>query len=179
MYDMCIPDLSYWEVASGSVFFQFSLYIAVRLAHRGFTLGELGLVVFGATALFIELVNLTVARVRIASENSFTILMLTPLSNSHDIDMARDDALHQNVSLTHTVAYLSFSPHSGVAVDGLSAVAFTHTFPAYRAATRATSAIPAGEAGTPACTRSWFLSRCGPHRRWADWHMDTVALAWA
>ncbi|KAH9983087.1 hypothetical protein BJV74DRAFT_980805 [Russula compacta] len=55
--------LSYWEVASGSVFFQFSLYIAVRLAHRGFTLGELGLVVFGATALFIELVSLTVARI--------------------------------------------------------------------------------------------------------------------
>jgi hypothetical protein len=55
--------LSYWDVASGSVFFQFSLYIAVRLAHRGFTLGELGLVVFGATALFMELANLTVAKV--------------------------------------------------------------------------------------------------------------------
>ncbi|KAI9512992.1 Fph type histidine kinase [Russula earlei] len=55
--------LSYWEVASSSVFFQFSLYIAVRLAHGGFTLGELGLVVFGATALFTELVNLTVARI--------------------------------------------------------------------------------------------------------------------
>ena len=59
--------MSYWEVASGSAFFQFSLYIAVRLAHRGFTLGELGLVVFGATALFAELVSLTVARVRIGS----------------------------------------------------------------------------------------------------------------
>jgi dolichol kinase len=57
-------DLSYWEIASGSIFFQFSLYIAARLAHRGFTLGELGLVVFGATALFTELLNLTVARVR-------------------------------------------------------------------------------------------------------------------
>ncbi|KAF8501390.1 hypothetical protein F5888DRAFT_1671831 [Russula emetica] len=55
--------LSYWDVASSSVFFQFSLYIAVRLAHRGFTLGELGLVVFGATALFMELANLTVAKI--------------------------------------------------------------------------------------------------------------------
>jgi dolichol kinase len=72
MYDMWIPDLSYWELASGSVFFQFSLYIAVRLAHRGFTLGELGLVVFGATALYMELVNLTVARVRIGSGYFFT-----------------------------------------------------------------------------------------------------------
>ncbi|KAI0249154.1 hypothetical protein BJV78DRAFT_1284185 [Lactifluus subvellereus] len=55
--------LSYWEIAFGSAFFQFSLYVAVRLAHRGFTLGELGLVVFGATALYTELVNLTVARI--------------------------------------------------------------------------------------------------------------------
>ncbi|KAI9434204.1 Fph type histidine kinase [Lactarius indigo] len=55
--------MSYWEIASGSIFFQFSLYSAARLAHRGFTLGELGLVVFGATALFTELVNLTVARI--------------------------------------------------------------------------------------------------------------------
>ncbi|KAH9029846.1 Fph type histidine kinase [Lactarius pseudohatsudake] len=55
--------LSYWEIASGSIFFQFSLYFGARLAHRGFTLGELGLVVFGGTALFTELVNLTVARI--------------------------------------------------------------------------------------------------------------------
>jgi hypothetical protein len=68
MYDKWLSDLSYWDVASGSVFFQFSLYIAVRLAHRGFTLGELGLVVFGATALFMELANLTVAKVCLCSE---------------------------------------------------------------------------------------------------------------
>ncbi|KAI0050449.1 hypothetical protein FA95DRAFT_1536216 [Auriscalpium vulgare] len=55
--------MSYWEVASVSVFFQFSLYSAVRLAHRGFTLGELSLVVFGATAVFMELVHLTIARI--------------------------------------------------------------------------------------------------------------------
>ncbi|KAI0067387.1 hypothetical protein BV25DRAFT_1794947 [Artomyces pyxidatus] len=55
--------MTYWEVACASVFYQFSLYIAVRLAHRGFTLGELGLVVFGATALYMELVNLTIAKI--------------------------------------------------------------------------------------------------------------------
>jgi hypothetical protein len=67
-----MSDLSYWEIASGSAFFQFSLYVAVRLAHRGFTLGELGLVVFGATALFTELFNLTVARVRPCSGSTYT-----------------------------------------------------------------------------------------------------------
>jgi hypothetical protein len=74
-----LSDLSYWDVASGSVFFQFSLYIAVRLAHRGFTLGELGLVVFGATALFMELANLTIARVRLCSECVYVcVRRLTP-----------------------------------------------------------------------------------------------------
>lgn len=52
------------EVVAASIFFQFSLYSAVRLAHHGFTLGELGLVSFGATALFMEMMNLTLALVR-------------------------------------------------------------------------------------------------------------------
>ena len=57
-------DLSNTEVVAASLFYQFSLYSAVRLAHHGFTLGELGLVSFGATALFMEMMNLTMARVR-------------------------------------------------------------------------------------------------------------------
>ena len=43
--------------------FQLALYIAIRLAHRGFTVGELGLVCFGGTALSMELLNLTKAKV--------------------------------------------------------------------------------------------------------------------
>ncbi|THH29988.1 hypothetical protein EUX98_g4200 [Antrodiella citrinella] len=43
--------------------FQSSLYFAIRLAHRGFTLGELSLVCFGATVLFMEMTNLTLARI--------------------------------------------------------------------------------------------------------------------
>ena len=57
------PGMSYFEVVASAMFFQFSLYISVRLAHRGFTFGELGLVAFGATVLFMELVNLTIAKV--------------------------------------------------------------------------------------------------------------------
>ncbi|TFK49898.1 hypothetical protein OE88DRAFT_1645701 [Heliocybe sulcata] len=55
--------LNYFEVAVASLFYQFAMYISVRLAHRSFTLGELGLVSFGATALFMEMVNLTIARI--------------------------------------------------------------------------------------------------------------------
>jgi dolichol kinase len=59
-----MPDLNYLELAFGSLFYQFSLYIAMRLAHRVFTLGELGLVSFGGTALYMEFLNLTIATVR-------------------------------------------------------------------------------------------------------------------
>lgn len=43
--------------------FQFIIYVMVRLARRGFTLGELGLVAQGATAIFMESVYLTSARI--------------------------------------------------------------------------------------------------------------------
>jgi dolichol kinase len=57
--------MSYIELTTAAFFYQFCLYAAIRLAHRGFTLGELGLVCFGATVLFIEWMNLTFARVRL------------------------------------------------------------------------------------------------------------------
>lgn len=56
-------DLSYFEIIFSSTFFQLALYIAIRLAHRGFTVGELGLVCFGGIALSMELLNLTKAKV--------------------------------------------------------------------------------------------------------------------
>ena len=46
------------------MFFQFSLYVSIRMAHHGFTLGELAVMCFGATALFLEAMSLTIARVR-------------------------------------------------------------------------------------------------------------------
>lgn len=56
-------DLSYLDIVVGSVFFQFCLYVALRLAHGGFSLGELALVCFGGLSLGTELLNLTIARV--------------------------------------------------------------------------------------------------------------------
>jgi len=58
-------DLTIFETLVASVFFQFCLYMALRMAHRGFTLGELGLVCFGGTALFLEFLNLTIAGVSV------------------------------------------------------------------------------------------------------------------
>ncbi|KAL0954641.1 hypothetical protein HGRIS_003594 [Hohenbuehelia grisea] len=55
--------MTYFEIAMCSLFYQFTLYAALRLAHRGFTLGELGLVCFGGISIFMELLNLTIARI--------------------------------------------------------------------------------------------------------------------
>jgi hypothetical protein len=98
---------------------------------------------------------------------------------SHGIDLARDDALHQNVSAAHTVAFLSISPYSRVVDDRVPAIAFTYIVPAYRPAARAPSAIPTREAVTPTRTSSRVLPRRSPHRRWAARHVDTVALTWS
>ena len=51
------------ELLLCSLFYQSTLYLAIRLAHQGFTLGELGIVTFGASVLFMEGFNITVARV--------------------------------------------------------------------------------------------------------------------
>src|SRR5712671_4291275 len=100
---------------------------------------------------------------------------LTPPFDFPRIDMARDDALHQNVSTAHAIAHLSVGPHPRVAVDGFSTFAITDAVPTHRAAACAPSAIPTREATAPARTRRRFLPWCGPHRGWADRHVDTVA----
>jgi dolichol kinase len=63
MTNLLNVDLTYVEVVTSAVFYQSTLYIALRLAHRVFTLGELGLVCFGGTSLWMELMNITTARV--------------------------------------------------------------------------------------------------------------------
>ncbi|KZT42170.1 hypothetical protein SISSUDRAFT_1030673 [Sistotremastrum suecicum HHB10207 ss-3] len=57
------------DVAVGSLFFQFALYVMVRLNRRGFTLGELGLVAQGATAIFLETFRLTVSKLWPPADN--------------------------------------------------------------------------------------------------------------
>ncbi|KAL7418737.1 dolichol kinase [Cryptotrichosporon argae] len=52
-------DMSASDIIIATLFYQFSLYVCVRLAKRGFTLGELGVVCHAATALFMETINMT------------------------------------------------------------------------------------------------------------------------
>ncbi|KAK0235807.1 hypothetical protein EDD85DRAFT_928699 [Armillaria nabsnona] len=55
--------ITLFEVILGALFYQFTLYICLRLAHRVFTLGELGLVCFGGTTLLMEFVNINISRI--------------------------------------------------------------------------------------------------------------------
>ncbi|KAF9223470.1 hypothetical protein BS17DRAFT_767327 [Gyrodon lividus] len=59
-YLLARNHINVWQ---SSVFYQFCLYVALRLAHGGFTLGELALVCFGGLSLGSELLNLTRARI--------------------------------------------------------------------------------------------------------------------
>ncbi|KAF8907335.1 hypothetical protein CPB84DRAFT_1844033 [Gymnopilus junonius] len=77
--------LNLFEATIASLFFQFTLYVALRLAHRGFTLGELGLTCFG----------------------EFGLLILAQ-------DLANYDALYSNVSSTDTSSHFSSSSHCGL-----------------------------------------------------------------
>jgi hypothetical protein len=58
-------DMSPSDIVIATLFYQFSLYVCVRLARRGFTLGELAVVCNAATALFMETINMT--RMKVSS----------------------------------------------------------------------------------------------------------------
>ncbi|KAG0708202.1 hypothetical protein DFH29DRAFT_893584 [Suillus ampliporus] len=74
-------NISYLDVGIASLFYQICLYVALRLAHGGFTLGELAVVCFGGLSLATELLGLTRARVYMAETAPFieTFRLPTPL----------------------------------------------------------------------------------------------------
>ncbi|KLT40066.1 hypothetical protein CC85DRAFT_287856 [Cutaneotrichosporon oleaginosum] len=73
-------DMSHSDIVIATLFYQFCLYVCVRLARRGFTLGELGIVTHAATALFMETVNMTRSKIPILSEPYIkTYRLPTPL----------------------------------------------------------------------------------------------------
>lgn len=80
---LCSPDYTYTDLVLSTLFFQFCLYVCVRLARRGFTLGELGIVSHAGTGLFMEVINLTRSKV--------SQFHLYPLSRLTDVRTAFAD----------------------------------------------------------------------------------------
>ncbi|CAE6409999.1 unnamed protein product [Rhizoctonia solani] len=54
--------ISHLDVICSTFFFQIALYVSVRLARRALTLGELVLIGHGATALFLETLNISIIK---------------------------------------------------------------------------------------------------------------------
>lgn len=135
--------MSYWEIACASVFFQLSLYIAIRLAHRGFTLGELSLVVFGATGLYMELVNLTIARAsRLHCMSCSGVELMCELMPTRRSDMACHDPFHQDVPSAHAAVDLPNCAHPRIFADRVPALAAARALAADRPAPRASPPLP-------------------------------------
>lgn len=61
-------DMSPSDIVIATLFYQFCIYVCVRLARRGFTLGEMGIVTHAGTALFMETVNMTRTKVSSGTE---------------------------------------------------------------------------------------------------------------
>lgn len=61
---LCFKGLSSLDIIMISISYQLCLYILIRMARGGFTLGEAGLVAQTAAIFFMETVNLTKSRVR-------------------------------------------------------------------------------------------------------------------
>ncbi|CAE6476415.1 unnamed protein product, partial [Rhizoctonia solani] len=57
-----LNELSRLDVICSTLFFQVASYVSVRLARRALTLGELALIGHGATALFLETLNISVIK---------------------------------------------------------------------------------------------------------------------
>jgi dolichol kinase len=62
-------EISRFDLLCSTLFFQISLYVMIRMARRAFTLGEVVLVAHGATALFLETVNISIIKVSDESQD--------------------------------------------------------------------------------------------------------------
>ncbi|KAG9076267.1 hypothetical protein FS749_011979 [Ceratobasidium sp. UAMH 11750] len=57
-----LNEISSLDLICSTFFFQTSLYVMVRMARRAFTMGEVVLVAHGATALFLETINISIIK---------------------------------------------------------------------------------------------------------------------
>jgi hypothetical protein len=113
-------DFTYSDLVISTLFFQFCLYVCVRLARRGFTLGELGIICHAGTGLFMEVVNLTRTKVR---KEALSATDSRADSISIPTDFNLQYALRADVSITYSAAHFPARTHPGVVSLWVSAFA--------------------------------------------------------
>lgn len=154
-----------------TLFYQFSLYVCVRLARRGFTLGELGVVCNAATALFMETVNLTRMKVSPWHPIFETTLAckLTDLSDSNT-----PYTVHQDISSSNPAIDIPTSSHSRISPRWLPPLSTALSITSSSPKARTSPPIPTRETSPPPLTGSRFLRRLGNRLRWSRRILDAV-----
>jgi hypothetical protein len=164
---LTLLDLTYFDVLVISSFYQFCIYVMARLSHGGFTLGELGLVAHGATALFMETTNLTIALVR-------TLSMKGNPSPHQLSDLASDDAIHKDLPLAHAASDLPARPYPRVSPHRIPPLTPSRVVPTYLPTAHASTQTASRTRSNEAPARSWLLRvRCPYHSRF-DWDLGDV-----
>lgn len=168
MFAPPLADIGYIEIVIGTVFYQFCLYVALRMAHGGFTLGELALVAFGGLALGTEVLGLTRTKV------SFnTRIMGAGVLNDGE-DMAKDDAFYQDVSSAYAPVNTPNCSHRWIPRHRIFALALACFITAYCSPSSAPPPFAPGEAKAQACACGRLLLWHRRHCCWAGWVMDMV-----
>lgn len=147
-----LAGVSVVDIFLSSLFHQFSMYVCVRLARKGFTLGELGIVAQFSTALFMETINLTRARVSQAPFLfSFPLVQPKWMASFNfypDLPSIPHHGLCSNVSTADASLDFSTRPPPRLVPRRLSALPFARSVPVHLPTARSPTALPRAK-GTP------------------------------
>jgi hypothetical protein len=172
----CVTDLSYFDVGLVSLFYQFAVYVMIRLSHGGFTLGEVGLVALGSTVLFMDAVNMTVAKV-------CCLLSLKQINSEANFkDLAHYYCIHQDNKISNTPLNLSTRSSTWVYSHRATSLTTSSTFTSHlpitssqaQTTTRSTSQTTT-TTGNPAPRTSFYLLfLLFPYYIWPDRLLDSM-----
>lgn len=157
------------DIVIATLFYQFSLYVCVRLARRGFTLGELGVVCNAATALFMETVNLT--RMKVSLPLGFARSSVPGLTL---LDSSTSYTIYQDISPSDPAHDVPTSPDPRLTLGRIPPVPITLPISSFGSKTRTSPSVPPRETRSPPPTRSGVLRRIRHRLRWTGWVLDEV-----
>ena len=164
-----LVDMSPSDIIIATLFYQFSLYVCVRLARRGFTLGELGVVCTAATALFMETVNLT--RMRVSSIDQ-------SLDGAHrHPDPHSSNTIHQDISPAHPSPHLPTCADPRITPGWLPPLPPPLPVPAPGSTPSTSPTIPTRKTNAPPPSRLGVLRRHSAGLRRSSGDMDGM-VSW-
>jgi hypothetical protein len=156
------------DIVIATLFYQFSIYVCVRLARRGFTLGELAVVCNAATALLMETVNMTRMNV---SRHGIRCAVCAKVTG---VDPNPTYTLHQDLPTSDATPDFSTRVDPWLSPRRLSPLPSLVPLPASRSETCPPTPLPARETDTSSTPRLGLLCRRGPCVWRSRWDVDQV-----